>query len=258
MTDDGPAAPARFAAAWDRYVAQSVPGGVQWAGDEWGDEALWQAWFARLFVPHGVASWRRAIEIGPGGGKYTQRVLDAGNATVAALDVSAAFQQVCAQRLAAHVANGRLLLRLVDERDPDAIERVAGELGWLGTVDAVFSIDTLVHLTTTQIAALLLSATRALRPGGVFVGTFADATSARGLDKLLADADRVVRAGGDPATGCFHWTAPEVMRALARRCGYEVALCDLDPAHARDGHFVLTFRDAAAAAAAKAARARPS
>jgi SAM-dependent methyltransferase len=245
-----------FARAWDDYVARAVPATSRWPGDEWGDEAQWQAVFARLFVPFGVDGWRRAIEIGPGGGKYTELVLRAGSGEVAALDVSPAFQRACAQRLGEHVGSGRLRPLLIDERDPDAVERAAAGLGWIGSVDAVFAIDTLVHLTATQIAALLLSATRVLRPGGVFLGTFADATSARGQDKLLADVDRVVRAGGDPSSGCFHWLAPQVLRGLARRCGYEVALCDLDPHHARDGHFVLRFADADAAAAAQALRVR--
>jgi SAM-dependent methyltransferase len=229
----------RFAAAWDSYVAGAPAPAGRWPGDEWGDATLWRAWFERLFEPFGVRQWQRAIEIGPGGGKYTERVLAAGPVTLAALDVSPAFQSVCAKRLAAPIAAGRLRQRLIDERDPDAVAGAAAELGWLGQVDAVFSIDTLVHLTTTQIAALLRSAVRALRPGGVFVGTFADATSQPGLGKLLADVDRVVRAGGDPATGCFHWTSPEILRGLAERCGYEVVLCDRDPRHGRDGHFVF-------------------
>jgi hypothetical protein len=66
----------------------------------------------------------------------------------------------------------------------------------------------------------------------------------------------VIRGGGDPRTGCFHWSSPDVIRALARRCGYTVELCDVDPMHHRDGHFVLRFTDAAAAAAANALRAR--
>lgn len=238
----------RFAAAWDAYAQRAAPGTVRWPGDEWGDDALWQRWFADLFVPSGVAAWERAIEIGPGSGKYTEMVLAAGNAAVAALDVSPQFQAVCARRLAARVAAGRLHLRLIDERDPDAIANAAAALGWTGRTDAVFSIDVLVHLTTTQLAALLLAATRVLRPGGVFIGTFADATSEPGRVKLLRDIDRVVRAGGDPTTGCFHWTSPEIVRGLAVPCGYTVELCRTDPFHGRDGQFVLRFTDATAAA----------
>ena len=241
-----------FAAAWDDYVANSTPPAGAWVGDEWGDEGLWSAWFRRLFEPHGVATWRRAIEVGPGAGKYTERVLAASGATVLALDVSARFQELCRRRLAHHVASGRLRLALVGEHDHDALANAARAEGWQGSVDAVYSIDTLVHLTVHQVTALLLSATAVLAPGGWCVGTFACCTSAPGLDKLVSDINRVLRSGGDPTTGCFHWSSPDAMRAIAAHLGYEVVLCDVDPAHGRDGHLVLRFRDAARAAAARA------
>lgn len=250
---DRPSPPAgRFASAWDQYVT-TAPAGGRWPGDEWGDEALWRTWFDRLFVPAGVAAWQRAIEVGQGSGKYTERVLAAGRATVAALDVSPKFQAVCAERLAASIAAGRLSLHLVDERDPHALSATATRLGWLGQVDAVYSIDTLVHLTTTQIACLLLEATRALRRDGVFLGTFADATSVPGQDKLFADVDRVMRSGGDPATGCFHWTSPAILAALAQRCGYTVEVCATDTFHGRDGLFAFRFTDPERASALRAA-----
>jgi SAM-dependent methyltransferase len=244
-----------FASAWDDYAARARPPQGKWVGDEWGDEQLWTAWFARLFTPHDVKKWKRAIEIGQGSGKYTRLVLAAGDATVLALDVSEKLLEVCAKRLAAEVAAGRLKLKQIGERDPDALARAAREAGFERDVDAVYSIDTLVHLTTTQLAALLLSATEVLRPGGCFIGTFANATSEAGLDKLVADVDRVVRGGGAPSTGCFHWSSPEVIRALAQRFGYSVVLCDLDPEHRRDGHFVLRLADPAKAAAARSHRA---
>jgi SAM-dependent methyltransferase len=246
-----------FASAWDAYVAGSNAPDGRWPGDEWGDEYLWNAWFERLFAAFGVDEWERAVEIGQGAGKYTERVLRGSSTQILALDVSPAFQELCKRRLAHDIAEGRLLLRQVDERDPDALARAVEAAGWTGHVDAVFSIDTLVHLTITQLTALLLGATKALRAGGLFIGTFANATSRRGQDKLLADIDRVMRAGGDPSTGCFHWSSPDLISALGIRCGYTVELCDADPAHERDGHFVLRFTDPAAAAEALASR-RPA
>lgn len=244
----------KFASAWDQYVEQAPAGRVRWPGDEWGDEALWRTWFERLFVAFGVAQWQRAIEIGQGSGKYTEMVLRNSGATVVALDVSARFQSVCAQRLATDITAGRLLLRSIDERDAAPLPASVQDLGWGGLVDAVYSIDTFVHLTTTQIVALLMSATRVLRPGGLFVATFADATSAAGQAKLIADVDRVMRAVGDPSTGCFHWTSPEILRGLATRCGYAVELCATDTFHGRDGQCVFRYRDPQAAAAAHALR----
>jgi SAM-dependent methyltransferase len=245
----------KFAAAWDDYAARSTPPAGQWPGDEWGDERLWSAWFRRLFEAHGVASWRRAIEIGQGSGKYTARVLVAApQVELLAIDVSARFQKLCGERLAADVSSGRLHFALISEKESRAVAKEAARRGWSGTVDAVFSIDTLVHLTAHQLAALLLGATEALKPGGLFIGTFADGTSAAGLHKLVGDVERVVAAGGDPASGCFHWSSPQAITALAKFCGYAVVLCDVDPEHHRDGHFVLRFADAAAAAAARKLR----
>lgn len=259
MTNDGEAVTGsgagKFASAWDDYAARSQPPPGGWPGDEWGDERLWSAWFTRLFEPCGVAKWRRAIEVGQGAGKYTARVLAAApGCELLAIDVSERFQTLCARRLAAEVAAGRLHFARVDERDSDPVAREAARRDWSGSVDAVFSIDTLVHLTMHQLAALLLGATAALKPGGWFIGTFADGTSEGGLRKLISDVPRVLAAGGDPATGCFHWSSPQAIAALARCCGFEVVRCDLDPEHRRDGHFVLRLADLAAAAAARARR----
>jgi len=254
-TDGGASGRPGFGAAWDDYARRSQPAGDAWPGDEWGDERLWSAWFRRLFEAHGVRDWRRAVEIGQGSGKYTTRVLaSAGNCEVLALDVSSQFQALCGQRLEREVAAGRLHLQLIDERDPDPIRRAVEARGWGTSVDAVYSIDTLVHLTTTQLAMLLLSATGALRVGGWFIGTFADCTNPSGWRKLVTDIPRVVGGGGAPETGCFHWNSPQTICSLAAPFGYDVALCEVDPEHGRDGLFVFRFADPAAAAAARALR----
>lgn len=243
-----------FAAAWDDYAARSAPERGIWAGDEWGDERLWDAWFRRLFVPNGVAEWKRAIEVGQGTGMYTRRILEAGGATLLALDVSDRFLSLCGERLRDFVKSGRLLLRRIDERDADAVAHAARDAGWEGDVDAVVSIDTLVHLSASQIAALLLSATAVLRPGGLFIATFADATTAAGLAKLTTDLVRVMRAAGEPASGCFQWASPDLMRSIAKGYGYRVESCETDPEHRRDGHLVLRFADAGVAKAMRARR----
>lgn len=250
MTDPSP-----FAASWDEYAGRSKPAAGKWPGDEWGSPNLWRAWFDRLFVPAGVEQWRRAVEIGQGGGKYTALVLESGRGEIAACDVSQRFLDVCAQRFATEIAAGRLRLRRIAEDDPRALQGVARELGWLGTVDAVYSIDTLVHVEFTAVAAYLCAATELLRPGGHLILTFADGTSDAGFKKLVGDIDRVVRDHGHPRTGCFRWVSPELIRTTATRLGFDVLICDLDPEHHRDGHLLARFADPARAAAARALRA---
>lgn len=232
-----------FADSWNSYADAANRGPGTWPGDEWGDAQLWRAWFDRLFVPAGVGRWSKAIEIGQGGGKYTAMAFAAGCREVLACDVSDRFLEVCRERFAPELAQGRLHLRCIDETDPDSLQRAADELQWRGQVDAVFSIDALVHVEFTAIAAYLLAATELLRPGGHFLMTFADATSEPGFRKLVQDIDRVVRERGHPRTGCFRWLAPELVRSVAQRMGFEVLICDLDPAHGRDGHLLAKLVD---------------
>jgi SAM-dependent methyltransferase len=251
MSETGPRTEDEFSASWDQYADASRRAGQRWPGDDWGDEELWRRWFARLLEAQGVASWRRAVEIGQGTGKYTRMVLDAGPAEVLACDVSATFLELCRERLQPQVEAGRLHLRRISSVDPDALRDAAAGQGWLGSVDAVYSIDTLVHVPFTQIAGYLLQATEILRPGGWVVISFADGTTEAGRRKLFADLHRVIRGGGHPTTGCFHWIAPELLRTTAEAIGYRVALCEPDDAHRRDGHFVAEFADPDRARAAR-------
>jgi len=245
-----------FADAWDGYVDQARSAGQDWPGDDWGDAAMWDQWFVRLFGRFDAGAWCRAVEVGQGTGKYTARVLKAGEAEVLACDVSGRFLELCRERLADYVALGRLHTAQIGERDPDVfVEAVAG-LGWTGTVDAVFSIDTLVHLSFTQVVAVMLAATEVLRPRGLLTFSYACATSDAGRKKLVSDLDRVIRAGSGPATGCFHWLSPDLVRATAEAMGFEVEICDVDPYHHRDGHFVGRLHDPDRAAAARAMRQR--
>lgn len=245
-----------FASAWDRYVDAAKRGGQVWPGDDWGEASLWDAWFRRLLLDAGAANWARAVEVGQGTGKYTMRALVAGTREVLACDVSARFLALCGERLDEYVRAGRLHLRQIGERDPDGLRAAVRAHGWDGTVDAVFSIDTLVHLTFTQVVAVMLNAALCLSEGGVLAFTFACGTSMAGMTKLVGDLDRVIREGSDPSTGCFHFVSPEMVRGVAVAMGFDVVICDVDPLHGRDGHFVGRLRERARAVACDALRRR--
>lgn len=243
----------RFQKAWDRYAAKAARGS-DWAGDEWGRPELWQSWFERLFRKTQVESWARAVEIGQGTGKYTRLVLEAGKCEVLACDVSSVFLDYCRRRQASFVEQRRLHLALIKENDPRSIQDACAARGWSGEVDALYSMDALVHLPFTQIACYMLAGTEVLRLGGHLLFSFADGTSAAGHAKLLADIDQAVVRSCDPATACFHWNSPQLIRTFAERIGYEVLVCDLDPIDGRDGHFVARLVDRQLGVAARAAR----
>ena len=90
-----------YSRTWDHYVEtweqwKKIEGeDWRWPGDEWGSPELWESNYRRFFV--GAEGWERAVEIGQGSGKYTERVLG-GNDSVAlrAYDISPKFLEVCA------------------------------------------------------------------------------------------------------------------------------------------------------------------
>jgi SAM-dependent methyltransferase len=231
-----------YGSAWDSYVT-SAEAGETLPGDEWGDPKLWQAWYETLLEPAGAATWQRAVEIGQGSGKYTEKVLEAGCRQVLACDVSAHFVDLCRRRLATMVEAGRLHLQLIDSGNPRALQEACSALGWQGQVDGIFSIDTMVHVDFNLVAGYLLAGTEVLRPGGTFAMTFADGTSEQGFNKLFGEIDAVIRAHAHPGSLCFRWVTPELVAVTATRLGYSVIRCERDPRHGRDGILLARFED---------------
>src|SRR5277367_926074 len=117
---------------WDQYVSDSFPrlrdgspGELSYPGEEWGSTESWRAIFNHMFVPADVKEWQYAIEIGGGGGKYTERVLRANNQVrVWNFDVSKNFLDTAAARLTKFVEADRLMLHEIDPVNPDAMLRI--------------------------------------------------------------------------------------------------------------------------------------
>ena len=59
MTDQ-PSEAGEFGSAWNTYVERARAAGKEWPGDDWGDSALWDAWFERLLGAHEIGA--RGIE----------------------------------------------------------------------------------------------------------------------------------------------------------------------------------------------------
>src|SRR5438093_1353416 len=141
-----------YSTFWDQYVQnweeKNKRFGTKrrWPGDEWGDSEHWERVFRRLFVGAGVSGWTRAVEIGPGSGKYTEKVLAGSSATVRAYDVSEKFLSVCGTRLKRAIDESRLNLRLLALQAPDELYADLEAAGWTRRVDGFYSIDAMVHV----------------------------------------------------------------------------------------------------------------
>src|SRR5262249_1279309 len=116
-----------YGAYWDYYVDnwetyhQSDGANLKWAGDEWGNPQGWEGLYQELFSASGVAQCQRVVEIGPGSGKYTLKVLESSPCRIRAYDVSQRFLTVCETRCREWTERQRLSLHLLHAVRPNEL-----------------------------------------------------------------------------------------------------------------------------------------
>jgi cyclopropane fatty-acyl-phospholipid synthase-like methyltransferase len=254
---------------WDGYVADAFPklqgddSRLTYPGEEWGNESSWQRIFEKLFVPAGVADWDAAIEIGGGGGKYTERVLRANDhVRVFGFDVSRNFLEATAARLSDFVAADRLTLTEIDAVAPDAMFRQIEQAGLARKLDAMFSIDAMVHVDLQYLFTYWVNAALALKPGGRVLMTLADPTTVNGFQKITRDIVRFYKRQGRICSK-FEYLSEEIVRHLLTRLGFTVEMLEPWSYHpgrpARDLYLIARLdRPDVAATFREAVRADPS
>jgi SAM-dependent methyltransferase len=213
-----------YAPFWDSYAEtwEATFGDRHaWPGDEWGDPVVWEQTFALLFRAAGVSGWRRAVEIGPGSGKYTIAVLENSPAIVRAYDVSARFLDVCRRRCSVWIEAERLGLHRLGTERADQMLADLRMAGWRRAVDAFYSIDAMVHVDLQYLIAYLLTAGLALRPGGKLILTLANAASEQGFAKLVDDIRWQYPLQGRPSAK-FEWLSPDLVRSVLQRLGFSI------------------------------------
>src|SRR5262249_8482932 len=157
----------------------------------------------------GVHDWQRAVEIGPGSGKYTLRVLAGSPAVVRAYDISPQFLKVCEARCERLITEGRLSLQLLNGITTDQMLADLSERGWSRTVDAVFSIDAMVHVDLQYLIVYLITAALVLKPGGKVIMTLADVTTDANFNQMLDEISFTYPGQANPiGTSKFEWISP--------------------------------------------------
>lgn len=213
---------------WDRYLEtwqleHNANQNYEWPGDEWGNPQTWADLFSNLFEAAGAADWRHAVEIGPGSGKYTDRLLGESKAEIRAYDVSADFMRVCEKRCAEWIADGRLSLHLIEGKSPSEMLDDLASADLLRKVDAFFSIDAMVHVDLQYLVVYFIVAALSLRKGGRLILTLSNASSEEGFEKLLHDIAWTYPQQADPqGSGKFEWLSPDLVRVILSRLGFEV------------------------------------
>lgn len=224
---------------WDGYVAESFPklqqdnAKLSYPGEEWGNEASWQRIFDKLFVPAGVSGWDAALEIGGGGGKYTESVLRANDKSrVFGFDVSVNFLEATGKRLSNFVDGGRLSLHEIDSTHPDAMLTMVEAAGYARRVDAMFSIDAMVHVDLQYLTTYWVNAALLLKPGGRVLMTLADPTTVSGFQKILRDIRKFYKFQGRICPK-FEYLSHEIVTRVLTTLGFEIEV--LEPWSYHDG-----------------------
>lgn len=204
-----------FAEYWTRQSARALAADTPLRPDG-------QSAYDRLLANAEAEAWSHAIEIGLGDARYTAEALAASPALrLLGFDVSPPVLEAAAARLAPEVATGRLALHRIDPAQPDGLLRVVEQAGLAREIDAVFSIDAMVHVGLQYQLAYWISAALVLKPGGWLILSVADATSPGGFARLVTDLPAAYRARGRPGSR-LDYLSPAMVKTLLELCGFEV------------------------------------
>ncbi len=181
--------------------------GEQWTEDvrrfRGADPAEWKARLVLELIVEGVPEGSDVLEIGPGGGRWTEYLLPRSRRMILA-DISARCIGICMDRFGSDPRiEGHVLADSTLSFQAD------------NSVDVIWSYDVFVHVNPEDTARYLEEAARVLRPGGTAIvhhsGTYSD-------DQVAADGYR------------SHMTA-ELFASLAVHNGLRVVGQDHELAH---------------------------
>lgn len=127
-------------------------------GEEWTLSAEWKQALVEDVLDRWVPAGGTALEIGPGGGRWTEYLL-ARAASLTLVDVSDRPLELCRERFASEL--GRIAFVQSSGSDMPGVASAS--------IDAVWSFDVLVHVAPTDLAGYLDEIARVLVPGGVAV-----------------------------------------------------------------------------------------
>ena len=102
-----------------------------------------------------------------------------------------------------------------------------------GKLDALLSIDAMVHVDLHFLCSYWIEAKELLRPGGIMAMSVSDATSEGGTAKLIRDVATYFRDPG--MIGKFSWISPDIVSTVLGKIGFTVKFV---PIGKRDCHFV--------------------
>jgi SAM-dependent methyltransferase len=203
---------------WDAYAQQYRASSSSQLGDEWNKPAalgvdvpadqIVPMLDEKVFSPF-LGYCTVMLEIGPGGGRFTEILLPKCEHLIAA-DTSAAMLDLLRDRFSS--AGPKLQSMLLDGKGLSAIDDAS--------VDAAFSYGVFVHLQHWDIFNYLCELERVLKPGGRAIIQHPNTFSALGWQKFLIDLPRSLNT--HKLARSFSVMTPELMNGFVQRAGLRV------------------------------------
>jgi ubiquinone/menaquinone biosynthesis C-methylase UbiE len=177
------------------------------AGEEWSVSPTWKQSLTRCVLQKYVPSDSSILEIGPGGGRWTEALLDRAR-KYSGVDISSACVAHCRSRFA-------------HEPHANFFVGSGSNLAMIATnsIDAIWSFDVFVHINRTEIEGYAKEFLRVLRPGGVAVihhGTVAGASGGWRSNLTMKDISQIFKKYDLCIARSFsEWTDESETHALA-------------------------------------------
>lgn len=207
----------------DNHEAWNEAWDIARRGEEWTPSEEWRSWIVANGIEPFLQAGMRALEIGPGGGRWTERLLERKPAHLIGIDLSERCVATCRERFrdrpeAEFHANDGASLDIV----PDE------------SIDFVWSFDVFVHMEAPEIERYVTQLRRILAPGGIAAIHYPTVERAQ-------TADRFEGWRGN-------YTAPQMLE-LVKRCEFELVYDFYSPYLSNTNTSAVLFRKPAGLAA---------
>jgi 2-polyprenyl-3-methyl-5-hydroxy-6-metoxy-1,4-benzoquinol methylase len=192
-----------YANRWDKWK-EAEHKDLQHLGDEWGAIDP----MAKKLIDQYVRAGMRVLEIGSGGGRYTELLLAAaGDWNVEVADVSSQMLSRIESRFGDRVKR--------HHTDGSSLDAVEPEKPY----DVIFTFDALVHVDLYDILKMVLRMKKILIHGGPCILHHSNVESTFGFEHWIAM--RKFLDGGNQA-GTFSVNSPRIMRNALRYFGFQI------------------------------------
>lgn len=184
--------------------------GEEWGGPEFADAIIDDLVADRLGPDVDV------LEIGCGGGKFSQRIAPKVRSLIAA-DISPAMIEQTSDELKRRGIGDNVSFQLLNGTDFEGVAE--------NSLDFIFSYDVQLHMQPQNVFSYMLDARRVLRPDGVFMLHQINLASPGGLEHFLVQfgEDTWDFAFDSPARlGHIYYMSKDQMQALADAAGLEL------------------------------------